>query len=252
MSHPASTSADALSTLPTRKGFRQRGMEMTRLETFTDAAFAFAVTLLVIGGSDSVPTNFDEMRLALNQVPAFAASFANIMLFWYAHHVWSRRFGLDDTPSILLSLLLIFVILIYVYPLKAIYSGAIEFFSNGYFASYFGLRSLADLRDLFVIFGVGFAGLSGIIVLLNMHAYRLRDALSLNELELFDLQTEKTHWDINVIVAVISVLMAILLPDRWVVLAGMFYGVFAIVLPWHAVRRGRLRDKLFPKQESLS
>lgn len=246
MPHSASASADTLTTLPARKGFRQRGTEMTRLETFTDAAFAFAVTLLVIGGSDSVPVNFDEMLQAMKQVPAFAASFANIMLFWYAHHIWSRRFGLDDTPSILLSLLLIFVILIYVYPLKAIYSGAIGFFSNGYFASYFGLRSLGDLRDLFVIFGGGFAGLSGIIVLLNMHAWSLRDELSLNALEQFDLQTEKTHWDINVIVAVLSVLMAIFLPDRWVVMAGMFYGVFAIVLPWHAVRRGRLRDKLHP------
>ncbi|HSD69731.1 MAG TPA: TMEM175 family protein, partial [Woeseiaceae bacterium] len=157
MPNLASNATDRLSALPTRSGFRQRGMEMTRLETFTDAAFAFAVTLLVIGGSDSVPANFDEMLLALNQVPAFAASFANIMLFWYAHHIWSRRFGLEDTISILLSLLLIFVILIYVYPLKAIYSGAIEFFSNGYFTSYFGLRSLADLRDLFVIFGLGFA-----------------------------------------------------------------------------------------------
>lgn len=115
MSDLASTNADRLSALPARRGFRQRGMEMTRLETFTDAAFAFAVTLL-----------------------------------------------------------LIFVVLIYVYPLKAIYSGAIEFFSNGYFASYFGLRSLADLRDLFVVFGLGFAGLSGIIVLLNRHAWSLQ------------------------------------------------------------------------------
>ncbi|HEX9851684.1 MAG TPA: TMEM175 family protein [Woeseiaceae bacterium] len=241
-----SSSADRLSTLPVKKGFRQRGMEMTRLETFTDAAFAFAVTLLVIGGGDSVPVNFDEMLQAMKQVPAFAASFANIMLFWYAHHIWSRRFGLDDTPSILLSLLLIFVVLIYVYPLKAIYSGAIEFFSNGYFSSYFGLRSIADLRDLFVIFGVGFAGLSGIIVLLNRRAYAVRDTLALNALELFDLQTEKTHWNMNVIVALMSVLMALFLPDRWVVLAGMFYGVFAIILPWHGIRRGRLRDRLHP------
>jgi hypothetical protein len=220
---------------------------MTRLETFTDAAFAFAVTLLVIGGSDSVPANFDEMPQAMKQVPAFAASFANIMLFWYAHHIWSRRFGLDDTPSILLSLLLIFVVLIYVYPLKAIYSGAIEFFSGGYFPSYFGLQSLGDLRDLLVIFGIGFGGLSGIIVLLNKHAHSIRDKLSLNDLELFDLQTETTHWNINVIVAALSTLMAVFLPERWVVVAGMFYGVFGIVLPWHAVHRGRLRDRLHPQ-----
>ncbi len=41
-----------LAELPTENGFRQRGMQMTRLETFTDAAFAFAVTLLVISVDD--------------------------------------------------------------------------------------------------------------------------------------------------------------------------------------------------------
>ncbi len=33
-----------------RYGFRLRGGENTRIEAFTDAAFAFAVTLLMIGG----------------------------------------------------------------------------------------------------------------------------------------------------------------------------------------------------------
>ncbi len=36
-----------LDSLPRLKGFRLRGMEMTRLETFIDAAFAFAVTILI-------------------------------------------------------------------------------------------------------------------------------------------------------------------------------------------------------------
>ena len=130
-----------LAELPVKNGFRQRGIEMTRLETFVDAAFAFAVTLLVVGGGDSVPSNSEELRLALNQVPAFAASFANIMLFWYAHHKWSRQFGLDDMKSVLISLALIFVVLIYVYPLKATYSGAISFFSNGYFEPFFEVNS---------------------------------------------------------------------------------------------------------------
>jgi hypothetical protein len=35
-----------LDALPRLGGFRLRGLEMNRLETFIDAAFAFAVTLL--------------------------------------------------------------------------------------------------------------------------------------------------------------------------------------------------------------
>ena len=49
----------------TRKdGFKNRGAEMTRLESFVDAAFAFAVTLLVIGGGD---TAMDCVRTSIRQ-----------------------------------------------------------------------------------------------------------------------------------------------------------------------------------------
>src|SRR5438874_13439470 len=37
-----------LEELPRLRGFRLRGLEMTRLETFIDAAFAFAISMLVI------------------------------------------------------------------------------------------------------------------------------------------------------------------------------------------------------------
>lgn len=37
-----------IESCPVEKGFHQRGLEMTRIEVFVDAAFAFAVTLLVI------------------------------------------------------------------------------------------------------------------------------------------------------------------------------------------------------------
>ena len=46
-----------LTTLPREDGFRLRGQSVTRLETFVDAAFAFALTLLVIAGDD-LPDSF--------------------------------------------------------------------------------------------------------------------------------------------------------------------------------------------------
>jgi uncharacterized membrane protein len=230
-----------LDELPAIAGFRQRGMDMTRLETFVDAAFAFAVTLLVVGGGDSIPLSFDEMLQAIKQVPAFAASFANIMVFWYAHHVWSRRFGLDDSRSVVLSLALIFVVLVYVYPLKAIYSGAIGFFTAGYLPSYFDLETIGDLRDLFVIFGSGYALLSLLVVLLNNHALACADRLHLNELERYDTVSERGHWIVNTAVPLLSIVLALTLPDRWVVGAGLIYFLFAVAVPWYAVRRGKGR-----------
>ncbi len=235
---------EELAGFPTRNGFRQRGMDMTRLETFTDAAFAFAVTLLVVGGGDSVPMNFEEMKHALKQIPAFAASFANIMWFWHAHRVWSRRFGLEDTRSIFLSLVLVLVVLVYVYPLKAIYSGAIDFFSGGYFDSYFGMSSVDDLRSMFVIFGTAYVALSGMIVLLYRHAIRQHESLSLNALERFDAETTKITWLLNAAIAAVSIMLALTLPGGLVPVAGMWYASLGFVMPWHAARRENRRAAL--------
>lgn len=71
-----------LVTLPIDRGFRLRGLEMTRIEVFVDAAFAFAVTLLVIS-FDSIPSIFEEMVLALKGTPAFVVSAAQLIWIWY-------------------------------------------------------------------------------------------------------------------------------------------------------------------------
>lgn len=236
--------SEALAALPQNNGFRQRGMDMTRLETFADAAFAFAVTLLVVGGGDSIPADFNEMILALKQVPAFAASIANIMLFWYAHHIWSRRFGLDDRMSVFLTVLLVFVVLVFVYPLKAIYSGALDYFSGGYFPSYFVISSEQELRNMFIIFGAGYAAMCAVIVLLNRHALTRAQALSLSPLELFDLSSEIARWLIYFSVAIVSIVLALVLPANWLPAAGIIYASYGILMPLYAIRRARQRTAI--------
>ena len=62
-----------LSELPVNGGVRQRGEQVTRLETFVDAAFAFAVTLLVVS-FDAMPSSFAELYDALRRLPAFLAA----------------------------------------------------------------------------------------------------------------------------------------------------------------------------------
>ncbi|MGB5510903.1 MAG: TMEM175 family protein, partial [Woeseiaceae bacterium] len=81
--------------------FRLRGLEVTRLDTFVDAAFAFVLTLLVIS-FDAIPSNYPEMLAAVRRIPGFAASFAILMMFWLQHRLWSRRYGLENFNTILL------------------------------------------------------------------------------------------------------------------------------------------------------
>jgi len=84
-----------LEVLPRLRGFRLRGLEMTRLETFIDAAFAFAISMLVIA-PQQIPDNIDALLSAFTNVPAFIASIVVLGIFWRGHWLWSRRYGLED------------------------------------------------------------------------------------------------------------------------------------------------------------
>ena len=225
----------------TKDGFLIRGAEMTRLETFIDAAFAFAVTLLVVGGGDNIPQNYDEFLLAMQQVPAFALCFANIAFFWYAHYAWSRRYGLEDARSTFLSMVLIFIVLVYVYPLKAIYSGAFLFLPGVTPESAFLYTSAEDFRAVLIIFGLGYSSLSSIIALLNWHALSVADAIELSPTERFDTVTTVLFWLASTLVPLGSVLLALFASVQWLVAAGVFYGVFGLVMP--AIRIGRSRAR---------
>jgi hypothetical protein len=106
-----------LDALPRLDGFRLRGIAMTRLETFIDAAFAFAITMLVIA-TQQIPDDIETLLAAFKNVPAFVASIIVLGIFWRGHWLWSRRYGL----SIFISWAMIVTMLIYSYPLKVIFS----------------------------------------------------------------------------------------------------------------------------------
>src|SRR5215831_12777980 len=106
--------------VPPEKHFRWRGGEITRLEGFTDAVFAFAVTLLVV--SLEVPHTFDELIAAMKGFVAFAICFAILVQVWYYHYIFSRRYGLQTTYTVVMNAILLFVVLFYVYPLKFLFT----------------------------------------------------------------------------------------------------------------------------------
>src|SRR6266481_6132403 len=171
-----------LDQLPKLRGFRLRGIEMTRLETFIDAAFAFTITILVIA-PQQVPDNIDALLAAFRNVPAFVTSVLVIGIFWRGHWLWSRRYGLEDGPSIFISWALVVTILIYVYPLRVLFSSLWFYLSGGLVGQTFRVHSEDQARAIFSLFAIGFIALSMEILLLNFHAWRLRQPLRLNERE---------------------------------------------------------------------
>src|SRR5438270_11890404 len=97
-------------------GFRVRGREVTRLESFSDAVFGFALTLLVV--SLDVPKTFADLTAMLRGFPAFAICFLFLALIWHNHYRFCRRYGLDDTTTVVLTCVMLFLVLFFVYPLK--------------------------------------------------------------------------------------------------------------------------------------
>ncbi|MDO7565308.1 MAG: TMEM175 family protein, partial [OM182 bacterium] len=83
-----------------------RGENMSRIETFVDAAFAFAFTMLVIS-IDQIPTNPEELLELSRDIPAFLISAIIIGSIWVTHANWSRHFGLQDSATLYLSLALV-------------------------------------------------------------------------------------------------------------------------------------------------
>lgn len=164
------TSRVALHPLPR---FHNRSSEVSRLEGLSDAVFGFAITLLVV--SLSVPTHFDELIQQLRNLPVFAVTFAVVASIWYSQYMFFRRYGLNDFITILLNLVLLFVVLFYVYPLKFLFGVALQV--NGV-----TIRD-QDLPLLLLIYGVGFAAVSFVLALMNLRAYRLGDELALTPWE---------------------------------------------------------------------
>ncbi len=136
-----------------------------RLDGFTDAAFAFALTLLVIGGS-AAPSSYPELARAVADIPAFAIGFSFIAMFWFAHVRWRRFRGPGDTGSALLTALLVFLVLVYVQPLRAM----AQSFSRYLGAS--GTPFSGDLGDLFFLYGAGFAAMTATTAALFLECRR--------------------------------------------------------------------------------
>jgi len=215
----------------------ERRGETSRLEGFSDAVFAFALTLLVV--SLQVPSSYDELVHTLRSFVAFAPSFAALIWIWYLHREFFRRYGLGDGPMVVLNALLLFVVLLYVYPLK--------------FLATLVLGSLVDpvssaaiepgqLSQLIVIYGIGYVAVFVVFSLMYLYALRRRHVLHLTRLDLYDARYAIEANLINIGTGFGSILLAVLGAPP--ILAGFFYLVLGPLRAVHGARSGRRRRSL--------
>lgn len=192
-------------------GFHWRGAEVTRLEGFTDAVFAFAVTLLVV--SLEVPKTFSELLVAMHGFLAFGVCFALLANVWYQHYRFFRRYALENPSVVFLNCVLLFFVLFYVYPLKFLFTAT--------FAS--SEISAPEARALFTIWSLGYAAVFAVFTLLYLHAWRIRAQLELTPVEAMRTQVSLLDQLAMVLIALLSTVLARTLPDRYVGIAGYIY-----------------------------
>lgn len=231
------------------KKFRWRSHEITRIEGLSDAVFGFAVTLLVV--SLEVPKTFAELMEAMRGFGAFAICFTLLIVVWFNQYKFFRRYGLQDNLTVVLNLALLFVVLFYVYPLKFVFSflvsmvtgqGARVRLPNGTVETM--VENSDQVATLMIIFGLGYIAVFGLFVLLYWHAYRNRERLDLNELEVFDTRADIRECALMVSIAVISIGFAVLGRGRYAGLSGITYMFTPVVMTLHGTLNGRRRRKI--------
>ncbi len=216
--------------IPKKDHFKLRGLETTRLDTFIDAAFAFATTMLVISVGN-IPNNFSELILAFKTIPSFLASFASVVFIWLGHRKWSRRYGIENNFTIIISLGLVFVLMIYIYPLRLVFSALFSWISGGFFQSEFIIASYSDLSSLFIFYGLGFAAISSLLGILFLYAYKKHEFLHLDAIEKVLTNYDYISWFVMGATALLSAIFASIMPLKIGIFAGFFYILLPVLMP---------------------
>lgn len=205
--------------------FRFRGVEPGRLENFSDAVFALAITLLLI--STSAPTNFEQIKRFAWDIIPFCFCIALIILIWHQHFVFYFRYGLRNGTVLLLNTLFLIIVLFYVYPLKfltklILFPVAYIFNQDEIMVELNKTYAGTDMAYLMVIYGVRATSVFAVLMLMYRYALKNAALLQLNEIEEFDTKASMHANFLMGIIPFLSVLVAIILRNQ--MLEGMFSG----------------------------
>ena len=201
------------------KEFRLRGHDVKRIEAFSDAVFALAVTLLIV--SLEVPKSFEELLITMKGFFAFSISFVLLMFIWYEQNVFFRRYALHDLRTIFLNGCLIFIVLFYVYPLKFLFS---LLFNKAMYETDSPLQiEPRQITQLMFIYGAGYVVIYILFFCMYVHAWRKREELQLTATEKFDTKTKMWAQLILAVVGALSVIVALALPEEKSGAAGYIF-----------------------------
>jgi uncharacterized membrane protein len=217
------------------QNFRWRGNEVTRVEGFTDAVFAFAVTLLIV--ALEVPHTFEGLMDVVRGFPAFVICFTLLMTFWNAHYRYHRRYGIDSAFSRVMTMAIIVLVLFFVYPLKFLFTLlTVQIFGLDLHDAPH-LDGWYQVQTLYLIYGMGLAGVWGLYAALYGHALANREKLQLDATETALTRADLRSNLIYVFVCCLSLLLALVTSSVW--LPGVIYFLLAPLQTANGIWSGR-------------
>ena len=225
----------------------ERRHEITRLEAFSDAVFAFALTLLVV--SLEVPKDIHGLVNNLKGFLPFALMFAMICWIWYEHQKFFRSYGLQDAWIISVNSMLLFLILFYVYPLK--------FLTVGLIGPLMHMEDVPNLEHhaniVMLAYSSGVALIFSTFALMYQHAWRNRDAMGLTPAERITLRHGLLGHVYSALIGVASLAMVFYGSthdiDRMPMFAGLIYALMGPVLTMNGFHASRAQN-ILRKQQS--
>ena len=229
-------------------GFRWRNHEIARIEGFSDAVFAFAVTLLVV--SLEVPHTYDELLHTMSGFLAFAFGFALLLYVWFEQFKFFRRYGLQDAITLALNGILLFVVLFFVYPLKFLFSLLTKAFSGYELAVHLpDGTAIPPIRpdqwqSLMTVYGMGYIAIFLVFALLYLYAFTRRRVLELSPIEEYDTKIGMRGHFINAGIGLLSVLIVVIGGSKVASWSGMMYMLVGPAMTLHGVLSRKGRPKL--------
>lgn len=185
-----------------------------------------------------VPKTPDQLVELIRGSLPFAVTFAMICYIWWEHNKFFRRYGFQDAWTAFLNAVLLFVVLFYVYPLK--------YLATALLGRLAGMAEVPDLsgRLIMVTYSVGVMAIFGLLLLLYRHAWTKREALNLDATERVMLRFSVRAHLISTSLAVVSIVLALSLPENAMMYPGVLYGLMGPLHTWNGFRMHRALTKL--------
>jgi uncharacterized membrane protein len=227
--------------------FRTRNKEVSRIEAFSDVVFGFSLTLLVV--SLEVPHTYTQLIADMRGFVPFALCFALLAHVWWLHHNFFRRYRLDDGVTATLNFVLLFVVLFYTYPLKFVFVGLFNQIIGPPAAHDASGKVVVWMQPeqaptLMAIYGLGYAAVFLVFVLLYRNALKKEHDLELTTLEVFDTRTSIQESSFHMAVGLLCAVVAMSVPARIGGIAGYLFFLLPVGLPIIGSRRGTERRRL--------